>query len=60
MLELARQTTLPDHDEYDGLGASLGIDLKVLKELKTEWTNTFNWPAEQDYLNKSVVPSQLF
>ncbi|KAK8128123.1 hypothetical protein PG984_009231 [Apiospora sp. TS-2023a] len=52
MLELAKQTTLPGDEEYAGLGASLGIDLKVLKELQTEWTTTFDWSAEQDSLNK--------
>ncbi|KAK7927646.1 alpha/beta-hydrolase [Apiospora marii] len=55
MLELAKQTTLPDHEEYYGLGASLGIDLHVLKELQTEWTTTFDWSAEQDSLNKSYT-----
>lgn len=60
MLELAKQTTLPDNEEYDGLGASLGIDLKVLKELQADWTTTFDWSAEQDSLNKSAIQPNFF
>ncbi|KAK8051503.1 alpha/beta-hydrolase [Apiospora rasikravindrae] len=52
MLELVKQTMLPEHEEYDGLGASRGIDLKALKELQAEWNTDFDWSAEQESLDK--------
>jgi hypothetical protein len=58
MLSLIRQTKLPDHDPYSGVGETLGIDRGVLKSLQQEWTTSFNWEVEQAALNKSVYHSQ--
>ncbi|ETS76581.1 hypothetical protein PFICI_11968 [Pestalotiopsis fici W106-1] len=52
MLQLISLTELPAQEEYPGLGASLGIDLNVLKSLQHQWTTNFSWPAEQAALNK--------
>ncbi|KAI9640842.1 hypothetical protein NHQ30_010683 [Ciborinia camelliae] len=52
LLQLVDQTHLPAVEEYPGLGDSLGIDLKVLKSMQTEWTTTFDWATEQADLNQ--------
>ncbi|TGO51488.1 hypothetical protein BCON_0160g00130 [Botryotinia convoluta] len=52
MLQLVAQTQLPAVEEYPGLGGSLGIDLRVLKSMQTEWTTTFDWATEQANLNQ--------
>jgi len=51
MLKLIRENELPDEPEYPGLGASLGIDLDVLKGLKRLWLDGFDWKKEQDGIN---------
>ena len=66
MLQLAKQTALPGKEEYQGLAeashdiASRGINLKVLQELQNEWNTTFDWGAEQESLNKSVMHLVFF
>ncbi|KAI0388355.1 Alpha/Beta hydrolase protein [Xylariaceae sp. FL0594] len=52
MLHLVKEAQLPDHEEYPGLGETLGIDLKTLKALQCQWTTDFDWAAEQAALNK--------
>ncbi|KAJ4323529.1 hypothetical protein N0V84_004269 [Fusarium piperis] len=52
MIELVRNSRLPDKPEYPGVGSSMGIDLDVLKSLKKQWLSDFNWKTEQDNLNK--------
>jgi hypothetical protein len=51
MLKLIRENKLPDEPEYPGLGSSLGIDLDVLKGLKRQWLDGFDWKKEQDAIN---------
>ncbi|KAI0106267.1 Alpha/Beta hydrolase protein [Nemania sp. FL0031] len=52
MLQLIEQTNLPAKEEYPGLGGSFGIDFDVLKSLRNEWINSFDWTKEQDAMNK--------
>jgi len=54
MLELVKNTILPEQPEYPGLGSSLGIDLDVLKSLRKEWLYNYNWEADQKYMNTYV------
>jgi hypothetical protein len=52
MYELLRETKLPDEPQYPGVGATKGIDLDVLKSLRDQWLNEYNWEQEQEYLNR--------
>ncbi|KAI5460231.1 Alpha/Beta hydrolase protein [Mariannaea sp. PMI_226] len=52
MLNLVKNTRLPDQEEYAGVGSSAGIALDTLKQLQTKWTTTFDWNKEQHALNK--------
>jgi len=52
MLKLIKENKLPDKPEYPGLGSSFGIDLDVLKDLKNQWLDDFDWRKEQDTINK--------
>lgn len=52
MLEKVRRTQMPNGAEYADIGSSAGIDLDVLKELRTEWLTKFDWEKEQASLNK--------
>jgi Epoxide hydrolase N terminus len=54
MMELIRDTHLPDEPQYPGVGSSRGIDLNVMKSLREEWLNEFDWEKEQAYLNRLV------
>ena len=63
MLDLIRKTNLPAMPEYPDVGDSAGIDLNVLKSLRTQWLNRFDWDKEQASMNKSVnctFPTYLF
>jgi hypothetical protein len=60
MLELVKETRLPDNEEYPGLGSSAGIALDVVKSLQREWTAEFDWDQEEAKLNKSVAQPQNF
>ncbi|KAL8903856.1 MAG: hypothetical protein Q9207_003654 [Kuettlingeria erythrocarpa] len=51
MLELVNDTQLPEKPQYPNIGASEGIDLDVLKSLREQWLNEFDWEKEQTYLN---------
>ncbi|KAL8746067.1 MAG: hypothetical protein Q9184_007794 [Pyrenodesmia sp. 2 TL-2023] len=51
MVELINDTKLPEKPQYPNIGASEGIDLDVLKGLREEWLNEFDWEKEQTYLN---------
>lgn len=52
MLELVKNTKLPDTCAYSNLGASAGIDLDVLKQLQREWVEDFDWRTEEKDMNK--------
>lgn len=54
MVELIKDTQLPEKPEYPGIGSSKGIDLEVLKSLRENWLNKFDWEKEQAYLNRLV------
>jgi hypothetical protein len=60
MLRLIKDGRLPDKPEYPGIGSSLGIDLDVLKDLRKEWLNDFNWQKEQDSMNKYEILEAAF
>ncbi|KAM0417085.1 hypothetical protein ACHAPT_012923 [Fusarium lateritium] len=51
MLDLVRNTKLPDTPAYSGLGASAGIDPNVLKQLQREWIEDFDWKREEEDMN---------
>jgi hypothetical protein len=52
MLDLIKNTRLPDEPQYPGLGGSFGIDLDILKTLKDEWINDYSWEKDQSYMNR--------
>ena len=52
MLDLVRNTRLPDKPEYEGLGDSFGMDLIVLKSLRDEWLYSYDWNKDQAYINR--------
>jgi hypothetical protein len=52
MLDLIKNTQLPDKPEYPGVEGSLGLDLDVLKTLKNEWIHEYNWQKDQSYMNR--------
>ena len=54
MLKLVNDTQLPEKPQYPNIGASEGIDLDVLKGLREEWLDQFDWEEEQTYLNMLV------
>lgn len=61
MFELINHTRLPDEPVYPGVGSSMGIDLEVLRSLKEEWLNDFDWEEEQEEINQYVLfPYSLF
>ncbi|KAL8987284.1 MAG: hypothetical protein Q9169_008714, partial [Polycauliona sp. 2 TL-2023] len=51
MLKLINDTQLPEKPQYPNIGATEGIDLDVLKGLREEWLNDFDWEEQQAYLN---------
>ncbi|KAK6815420.1 hypothetical protein RU639_008701 [Aspergillus parasiticus] len=51
MLDLIRDTQLPEQFPYSGVGTSLGIGLDDLKELRTKWMTDFDWEKEQNSMN---------
>jgi hypothetical protein len=51
MLEFINDTILPTQPAYPGLGDSLGIDLDVVKSLKNQWLEEFDWDVEQRDMN---------
>ena len=54
MVELIKNTRLPEEPQYPGVEPFFGIDLEVLKSLREDWLNKFDWEKEQAYLNKLV------
>ncbi|CAI7626570.1 unnamed protein product [Penicillium viridicatum] len=52
MLDQIRNTRLPERFPYSGVNSSFGIDLDVLKTLRTEWVTNFDWEAEQNSMNQ--------
>ena len=54
MLDLVKNTKLPETSLYDSLGNTAGIDLKLLKQLQKEWLEDFDWTAEEEEINRSV------
>ncbi|KAM3448620.1 hypothetical protein MY3296_007653 [Beauveria thailandica] len=51
MLELIQASRLPDQPQYPGVGSTKGIDLDVLKSLRSQWLTSFDWNKEEAYLN---------
>lgn len=60
MYEQLRETKLPDEPQYPGVGATKGIDLDVLKSLRDQWLNEYNWEQDQEYLNRYGADPQLW
>lgn len=52
MLNLIKNTRLPDKPEYPGVGGLYGLDLDVLKTLKNQWIHDFDWQKDQSYMNR--------
>ncbi|KAK4957083.1 hypothetical protein LTR10_005041 [Elasticomyces elasticus] len=52
MYDLLRRSHLPAKEEYPGVGSTAGIDLGVLKSLKKEWLEDFDWQHEEKELNR--------
>jgi hypothetical protein len=55
MLELIKNTRLPDKPEYPGVGGSYGLDLDVLKTLKNQWIHDYDWQTDQSYMNRYKI-----
>ncbi|KAJ7347073.1 Alpha/Beta hydrolase protein [Mycena albidolilacea] len=49
---LLNNTRLPAKALYSDAGPQKGIELDVLRDLKTEWSTTFDWEAQQAELNQ--------
>lgn len=54
MMELIKNTQLPEKPQYPGVEIFFGIELDVLKSLRENWLNDFDWEKEQAYLNRLV------
>jgi hypothetical protein len=52
MLDLVKNTRLPEKPEYPGVASSFGIDLGVLRSLQNEWVHQYDWDKDQSYINK--------
>jgi hypothetical protein len=52
MLDLVKNTKLPETSIYSGLGSSAGIDLNVLKQLQKQWATDFDWKSEEAQMNR--------
>lgn len=52
MLRQVADARIPSQPEYLGLGSAAGMDLDVLKELRHQWTTTFDWNKEQTKMNQ--------
>ncbi|KAL8918472.1 MAG: hypothetical protein Q9172_005413 [Xanthocarpia lactea] len=50
-MERIKNTQLPEEPQYPGVEPSRGVDLEVLKSLRENWLNKFDWEKEQAYLN---------
>ncbi|KAJ7453138.1 Alpha/Beta hydrolase protein [Mycena latifolia] len=50
--DLVRSTHLPGKPLYPTAGTDKGIELNVLRELQTEWVESFDWEAQQTELNQ--------
>jgi hypothetical protein len=52
MLDLVKNTRLPEKPEYPGLGSSFGMDLSDLKRFQDEWLHGYSWAKDQAYINR--------
>lgn len=52
MLHLIRETRLPEKPEYPSLNDTAGISLDVLKSLRQQWLDDFEWDREQASMNR--------
>ncbi|KAL7947565.1 Alpha/Beta hydrolase protein [Trichoderma barbatum] len=52
MIEMIKDTHLPNKPVYPGLTSDLGITLDTLKDLKNQWITSFDWQKEQAAMNK--------
>lgn len=55
MLDLIKNTRLPETPEWPGIGNSYGMDLDVLKSLQNEWLHGYSWQNDQSYINRYAV-----
>ena len=51
MLHSIRETRLPERPEYPSLDDTAGISLDVLKSLRQQWLDDFDWDREQASMN---------
>lgn len=56
MLDLVRNTRLPEKPEYPRLGDSYGMDLNVLQSFQDEWVHQYSWQEDEAYLNRYDPP----
>ncbi|KAJ7133612.1 Alpha/Beta hydrolase protein [Mycena epipterygia] len=49
---LVENTRLPAKALYPDTGVDMGIDLDVLRELRTDWLDNFDWGTQEAELNK--------
>lgn len=52
MLHSIRETRLPERPEYPSLDDTAGINLDVLKSLRQQWLDGFDWNKEQASMNR--------
>ncbi|KAJ6508059.1 Alpha/Beta hydrolase protein [Mycena vulgaris] len=52
LLDLVRNTRLPAAALYPDAGPDKGVELDVLRELRAEWLEGFDWDAQQAELNQ--------
>lgn len=52
MLHSIRETRLPEKPEYPSLDDTAGISLDVLKRLRQQWLDDFDWDEEQASMNR--------
>ncbi|KAJ6511772.1 Alpha/Beta hydrolase protein [Mycena vulgaris] len=52
LTDLVRNSRLPEKALYPNAGPEKGIELDFLRELRTEWLDSFDWEAKQTELNQ--------
>lgn len=52
MLDLIRESHIPDRACYPILSADAGFDVDVLASMREQWLHHFNWSKEQDNMNQ--------
>ena len=54
MMELIKNTQLPEKPHNPGVEPFFGIELEVLQSLREDWLNDLDWEKEQAYLARLV------